>query len=237
MFAEDKPPQRPRSKTQREQQRQLAASLKDIWRATQVLDAARSLRETLVSVRDLAGQERWETTKLTATTARPRDWQWLKARWAAFLSELAREPGTALRLLNVRRWSERSIISLVMQTVDNSLVVSGKRSRLGDSTRAVALVERGFHELTTQATAEGSGRPIAVNVDPAESDLAHVDPAEVIAAATARSGPAASAAADGVTPEDRERGQRVWWYLLVGAVVVLAAETVLGNRLSGTVTT
>ena len=39
--------------------------------------------------------------------------------------------GTALRLLDVRRWSERSIISLVMQTVDNSLTVTGKRSRLG----------------------------------------------------------------------------------------------------------
>ena len=114
---------------------------------------------------------------------------------------------------------------------------SGKRTRLGDSTRAVALVERGFHELTTPTSAEGSGRPIAVNVDPAESDLAHVDPAEVIAAATARSGAASAAVADGATPEDRERGQRVWWYLLVGAVVVLAAETVLGNRLSGTVTT
>lgn len=114
---------------------------------------------------------------------------------------------------------------------------SGKRARIGDSTRAVTLLERGFHELATQATAEGSGRPIAVNVDPAESDFAHVDPAEVIAAATARSGPAASAAADGATPEDRERGQRVWWYLLVGALVVLAAETLLSNRLSGTVTT
>jgi cholesterol oxidase len=52
-------------------------------------------------------------------------------RWAAFAETLAREPGTALRLLNVRHWSERSIISLVMQTVDNSLVVAGKRSRLG----------------------------------------------------------------------------------------------------------
>jgi cholesterol oxidase len=52
-------------------------------------------------------------------------------RWRAFASELARQPGTALRLLDVRRWSERSIISLVMQTADNSLTVSGRRSRLG----------------------------------------------------------------------------------------------------------
>jgi cholesterol oxidase len=52
-------------------------------------------------------------------------------RWQAFASDLVRHPGTAARLLNVHRWSERSIISLVMQTVDNSLTVAGKRSRLG----------------------------------------------------------------------------------------------------------
>ena len=47
------------------------------------------------------------------------------------LLQVLHEPGTALRFLDVRRWSERSIISLVMQTADNSLVVSGKRSRVG----------------------------------------------------------------------------------------------------------
>jgi cholesterol oxidase len=52
-------------------------------------------------------------------------------RWQSFASELLREPGDALRLLNVRKWSERSIISLVMQTADNSLTVTGRRSRLG----------------------------------------------------------------------------------------------------------
>ena len=46
---------------------------------------------------------------------------------------LARSSATrpAARLLDVRRWSERSIISLVMQTVDNSLTVTGRRTRLG----------------------------------------------------------------------------------------------------------
>jgi cholesterol oxidase len=52
-------------------------------------------------------------------------------RWSAFLSQVARDPISALRLLNVRGWSERSIISLVMQSVDNSLVVSGRRGLLG----------------------------------------------------------------------------------------------------------
>ena len=35
------------------------------------------------------------------------------------------------RLLYVRKWSERAIISLVMQTVDNSLTLAGARSRIG----------------------------------------------------------------------------------------------------------
>jgi cholesterol oxidase len=52
-------------------------------------------------------------------------------RWQAFASELLHDPADALRLLDVRRWSERSIISLVMQTADNSLTVTGRRSRLG----------------------------------------------------------------------------------------------------------
>lgn len=52
-------------------------------------------------------------------------------RWRAYLDEVVRHPGQALRLLDVRHWSERSIISLVMQTADNSLTVAGKRSRMG----------------------------------------------------------------------------------------------------------
>ena len=52
-------------------------------------------------------------------------------RWRAFAREVARHPGLAARFLNVHRWSERSIISLVMQTIDNSLTVTGARSRLG----------------------------------------------------------------------------------------------------------
>ena len=52
-------------------------------------------------------------------------------RWRSFASDVLHDPRDAVRLLNVRKWSERSIISLVMQTADNSLTVMGKRSRLG----------------------------------------------------------------------------------------------------------
>ena len=115
---------------------------------------------------------------------------------------------------------------------------SGKRVRFSDSLQAAALTERGFYELRTAATAEGSGRPVAVNVDLAESDLAHVEPRELVAAATAIAGPGgAPAGGDAATAAERERAQRVWWYLLVGAFLVLAAETMLSNRLSGAAAT
>ena len=52
-------------------------------------------------------------------------------RVRTWLAASVRRPGPALRMLDVRSWSERSIIALVMQTVDNSLTVSGRRTRWG----------------------------------------------------------------------------------------------------------
>ncbi|GAB1642300.1 FAD-dependent oxidoreductase [Krasilnikovia sp. MM14-A1259] len=51
-----------------------------------------------------------------------------------FLGQALRHPGLLLRSLSVRRWSERTIIALVMQTVDNSLTV--RRTRRGRLTTA-----------------------------------------------------------------------------------------------------
>jgi cholesterol oxidase len=52
-------------------------------------------------------------------------------RWRAWLREQVRHPVRAVRTLSVRRWSQRTIIGLVMQSLDNSLTVSGRRGRLG----------------------------------------------------------------------------------------------------------
>lgn len=52
-------------------------------------------------------------------------------RWRTWAGELVRQKETTLRLLDVRRWSERSVISLVMQPVDNSLTLTGARNRWG----------------------------------------------------------------------------------------------------------
>ena len=44
-----------------------------------------------------------------------------KKRWQVWARELITHPMDVIAMLNVRNWSERSVISLVMQTVDNSL--------------------------------------------------------------------------------------------------------------------
>ena len=50
-----------------------------------------------------------------------------RPRWLTWLGTMLRDPRMALRHLSVRRWSQRTIIGLVMQSVDNSIVVSGHR--------------------------------------------------------------------------------------------------------------
>lgn len=115
---------------------------------------------------------------------------------------------------------------------------SGAKSRMegGKSVaggRAVELSEQGFYELRTANETADEAHLVAVNLDPAESDLSAVDPEEMAAAITAPPGAVATAGTGApLTIEDRERNQRIWWYLLIGAFALLAAETVLSNRLS-----
>ena len=52
-------------------------------------------------------------------------------RWRTWMRELFAQRANALALLDVRQWSERAVISLVMQPVDNSLTVDVKKTRLG----------------------------------------------------------------------------------------------------------
>lgn len=51
----------------------------------------------------------------------------LRARLASLVSQLVRRPVRHARLGSLRRWSERGIIALVMQTADNSLTLSLRR--------------------------------------------------------------------------------------------------------------
>lgn len=52
-------------------------------------------------------------------------------RWRQFLQQAASNPRKLLRLLIVRRWSERTMIALVMQHLDNSITTFTRRTRFG----------------------------------------------------------------------------------------------------------
>ena len=112
---------------------------------------------------------------------------------------------------------------------------SGNRERLTamGPNHLVTLHEQGFYELRGPDTPVGSGRPIAVNVDPTESDLSHLDPQDIVVAVTTGDGQRlAGSDLNGATPQDQESRQRLWWYLLLGALFLLAVETAMSNRLS-----
>lgn len=52
-------------------------------------------------------------------------------RWLKFLIALLRHPLDFVRVVNVRHWSERTIIALVMQNLDNSITTFTKRGIFG----------------------------------------------------------------------------------------------------------
>jgi hypothetical protein len=96
------------------------------------------------------------------------------------------------------------------------------------------LNEQGVYEIRAQGSTAGRPEAIAVNLDPAESDLAPLDPGELTASVTghATSIEAQPPAPQEMTREDAERRQGLWWYLLLTGLMLLAAETVISNRLS-----
>lgn len=147
---------------------------------------------------------------------------------------------TAGDVLDVSRHGELTAPFLGGKSADSvtELVLeapSGARERVTatGSHHLATLREAGFYELRGRDTPVGSGRPIAVNVDPAESDLSHFDPQDVVVAVTSVPGQRAPGSEfNAGTPQDQERRQKLWWYLLVVAVLLMAAETLLSNRLS-----
>jgi hypothetical protein len=98
------------------------------------------------------------------------------------------------------------------------------------------LSEQGIYEIRTSAA--GVGRPdrIAVNIDPAESDLSELDSQELVALVTGRANQdtprQSSSTPPRLTAAEAERRQGLWWYLLVAGLLLLAAETAVANHLS-----
>jgi hypothetical protein len=97
------------------------------------------------------------------------------------------------------------------------------------------LNEQGIYEIRSAVASGGRPEAIAVNLDPAESDLSALDPSELVAAVTGHASPNQVQTPTGpqeMTREESERRQSLWWYLLLAGLMLLAAETIIANRLS-----
>jgi aerotolerance regulator-like protein/VWA domain-containing protein len=110
---------------------------------------------------------------------------------------------------------------------------SGARVTVETEDGALELAEQGFYDVRTQGAGPDSATTLASNVDLSESDLSPLDPRELAAAVAGRA--AADLGGKGLgrpSDEAQAQAQRLWWYLLVAGGLLLAAETLLSNRLS-----
>ncbi|HJR60145.1 MAG TPA: BatA domain-containing protein [Vicinamibacterales bacterium] len=109
------------------------------------------------------------------------------------------------------------------------LTPAGQRLARDGDTGVLELEEQGFYEIR-DGDRDAQPLTIAANVDLAESDLTPIDPQDVVAGATGLAGGAAPAGSNAtITNEERERSQRVWWYLLFAGLLLLTGETVVAN--------
>ena len=113
---------------------------------------------------------------------------------------------------------------------------SGAKTRLTSAAEGlIPLREQGFYEIRSEGAARGMGQRLAVNLDPAEANLARIDAQELKSAVLANASVTAgkgAAATDPSSREEAERRQTIWWYLLALAGVLFATETLMSNRLS-----
>jgi Aerotolerance regulator N-terminal/von Willebrand factor type A domain len=110
---------------------------------------------------------------------------------------------------------------------------SGARVSIETEDGALELGEQGFYDVRTQGAAADSATALASNVDLSESDLAPLDPRELAAAVAGRApGQLGGLGTGRPSDEAQAQAQRLWWYLLVAGGLLLAAETLLSNRLS-----
>ena len=113
------------------------------------------------------------------------------------------------------------------------LTPSGRRLPIEDEgSDVLELGEKGFYELRGDQRAEGNQNltVVAVNVNPAEADLTPIDPKEIVAADMGGS----TGGGVPMTPEAKERNQRLWWYLLIAGILLLGVDTLLSNRMAKT---
>jgi hypothetical protein len=113
---------------------------------------------------------------------------------------------------------------------------SGAQTTLGEGgAPSIELAEQGFYSVRLQGLGDRRPYAVAVNLDPAESDLSALSPVEFLGSATG--GTAVTTVGQSLeqpeaTPADVEKKQAIWWFLLLAGIAALVAESTLSNRLS-----
>jgi Aerotolerance regulator N-terminal/von Willebrand factor type A domain len=133
------------------------------------------------------------------------------------------------------------VLDLQSRSRGDRLIVTPSGQRLTPSAASqnvpglIELNEQGIYDIRP-AAGVGSARPepVAVNLDPAESDLSALDPSELVASVIGHASSTAVEASGSqeMTREETERRQGLWWYLLLVGLLLLATEMVIANRLS-----
>jgi len=103
-----------------------------------------------------------------------------------------------------------------------------RRVALAPGSDAVAVDMAGFYDIRTAKL----NADVAVNPLPRESDLAHGNSEEMAAgwAATEANAPAFLPEDERPTPEEQDRRERIWRYVLLAVLAVLILEGLLANR-------
>jgi hypothetical protein len=144
------------------------------------------------------------------------------------------------------RYEQPSSWRTVGQVVDLSALLKGRADRVvvtpsterirvpASESGLLELNEQGIYEIRSGTTPSARPDRIAVNLDPSESDLTPMDPQELVAAVTGRAAPTSGGptVTTELTPQEAERRQALWWYLLVAGLLLLTAEMAVSNHLS-----
>jgi hypothetical protein len=122
---------------------------------------------------------------------------------------------------------KQGLLQTGMMDSDEVVVILDPMKQRLDMTpgsESVVTESAGFYEIRTMSL----NTSVAVNTSPEESDLTHCD-AEEMTAGWISSQPAAFSQDASSAPEEQERHQRIWGFLLLAAVLFLISESMLSN--------
>lgn len=107
------------------------------------------------------------------------------------------------------------------------------RNTVGEAPLAVPVTEAGFYEVREAGPGGRVLVLLAANVDPDETRLGGMDPADLGVAVGAVDSGVVRSRPVVLSPAEQEGRQGLWWFALAVVALLLAAEPLIGNRIAG----